>query len=213
MQKAKLFLLLLLLTGLSLPLRVKAQQAEIQQLLLNVEKLNQLKSILSDMKKGYTIISQGYGAIRDISQGSFTLHETFLDGLLAVSPAVKQYKRVADIISYQGRLTQEYRNAFYRFRQDGNFSPEELAYLASVYNTLLNESLRHLDELVLFLTAGELRMSDEERLQAIDRLFAETEDKLVFLRHFNRQTTLLAVQRAHERQDLRTLQQLYQVSP
>lgn len=32
---------------------VRAQSQEAQQLLLNVEKLSQLKNILADMKKGY----------------------------------------------------------------------------------------------------------------------------------------------------------------
>ena len=79
----------------------KAQSQEAQQLLLNVEKLSQLKNILSDMKKGYQVISGGYNAIKDISQGNFSLHGIFLDGLMLVSPEVKKYRRVADIISYQ----------------------------------------------------------------------------------------------------------------
>ena len=35
-------------------------------------------------------------------QGNFNLHKAFLDGLMMVSPAVKKYKRVADIITLQG---------------------------------------------------------------------------------------------------------------
>ena len=33
-----------------------------QQLLLDIEKLTQMKSILSDMKTGYQIYQQGYGS-------------------------------------------------------------------------------------------------------------------------------------------------------
>lgn len=209
MHKTTFLLTFLLATFLALPPRARAQTEEIQQLLLNVEKLNQLKSILSDMKSGYDIISQGYGAIKDISEGSFHLHEAFLDGLLAVNPTVQHYKRVAEIIALQQRIAREYQAAFSRFRLDGNFSPSELDYLARVYAHLFEESLRHLDELVLILTAGELRMSDDERLSAIDRIFTGTADKLAFLRHFNRQATLLAIQRAKERHDIRTLQDLY----
>ena len=36
---------------------------------------------LKDMKEGYEIVSKGYSTIRDISKGSFNLHEAFLDGL------------------------------------------------------------------------------------------------------------------------------------
>ena len=48
--------------------QVMAQSTEIQQLLLNVEKLAQLKKILSNMKKGYEIVSNGYNTIKDISK-------------------------------------------------------------------------------------------------------------------------------------------------
>src|SRR5438552_2102449 len=88
-----------------------AQSYETQQLLLDVQKLAQLKQILKDMKTGYEIVSKGYSSIRDISQGNFNLHQVFLDGLLQVSPVVKNYKRVADIVSYQLRMVKEYKAA------------------------------------------------------------------------------------------------------
>lgn len=202
-------LLFLLATPVLLPLRTQAQTAEVQQLLLNVEKLSQLKSILSDMKKGYDILHKGYGTVRAISQGSFHLHETFLDGLLAVNPQLQQYHRVADILHAQQQLVREYQQAYRLFREEGGFSPEELTYLAAVYARLLEESTRHLDQLALVLTAGTLRMGDAERLAAIDRLHADAQDKLLFLRQFNRQTSLMALQRAQERRGLDALQQLY----
>ena len=59
--------------------QVVAQSTEIQQLLLNVEKLAQLKKILSNMKKGYEIVSNGYNTIKDISKGNFNLHDAFLE--------------------------------------------------------------------------------------------------------------------------------------
>ncbi|WP_090706589.1 hypothetical protein [Daejeonella rubra] len=188
----------------------RAQSTEIQQLLLNYEKLNQLKNILSDMKKGYKIVSKGYTAIKDISQGNFNLHEAFIDGLMAVNPAIKNYKRVVDIISYQKNIVREYKSAFIRFKQNGSFSPDEIEYLGEIYGQLFNKSIQNLDELATVITSSKLSMSDDERLQAIDRIFADTEDKLQFLRDFNKQANLLAIQRSREKQDVATMQQLYQ---
>ncbi|HEX7358342.1 MAG TPA: hypothetical protein VF270_11585, partial [Ignavibacteriaceae bacterium] len=88
---------ILILFGINLT--SQAQSNEIQQLLLNVEKLTQLKSILSDMKKGYQIVSKGYNSVKQITEGNFSLHDAFLSRLIAVNPAIKNYKRVADIIS------------------------------------------------------------------------------------------------------------------
>lgn len=192
--------------------KVSAQAAEIQQLLLNVEKLSQFRQILSDMKKGYQILEGGYNTIKNISEGNFNLHKAFLDGLMQVSPTVRNYRRVADIIDYQIALVKEYRDAYDRFKRDDNFNPQELDYLGHVYNNLLKESLRNLDELATIITAGKARMSDDERLQAIDRIYADMEDKLMFLRHFNNNTTVLAVQRAKERNDVQALRKIYEIN-
>lgn len=189
-----------------------AQTDEIAQLLLNVEKLAQFEQILSDMKKGYEILSGGYNTIKDLSQGNFNLHKTFLDALMDVSPTVKNYKRVADIINYEVILIKEYKSAFNRFKRDTNFNEQELAYLGRVYKNLFKQSLDNLDNLVTIITANQLRMSDDERLGAIDRIFADMQDKLLFLRHFNNNTTVLALQRAKEKNDAGTMRLIYGIN-
>lgn len=203
--------LLLAFTGLPVQ-KASAQANEIAQLLLNVEKLNQFRKILKQMKQGYEILTGGYNTVIDIAHGNFKIHKAFLDGLLAVSPAVKNYKRVAGIVDYQIMLVKEYKAAFNRFRQDNHFSEEELAYISRIYNNLLKQSLRNLDELAGVVTAGKMRMSDDERLKAIDRIFESMEDKLMFLRDFNNNTNVLAVQRAKERSDVKTIQTIYGVN-
>ena len=204
----KKVIILLFLVMLTASMKLWAQGQEVQQLLLNVEKLAQLRQILSDMKKGYQIVSTGYTAIRDVSQGNFSLHQTYLDGLLQVSPAVRKYKKVADIINYQVMLVKEYKQAYSRFRQDGNFNPQELDYLGRVYGNLFQQSLDNLDALTRVMTAGQLRMSDDERLQAVDDIFLEMQDQLLFLRHFNNSIVLLAVQRVKERNDAATIRKI-----
>lgn len=193
--------------------RASAQSHEAQQLLLNVEKLSQFRQLLKDMKKGYEILTYGYNTVKDISQGNFSLHKTFLDGLLQVSPTVRNYRKVVGIVNYQITLVDEYRTAFGRFRNEGNFTPQEIQYLSSVYGRLLDNSLRNLDELATIITAGKARMSDDERLKEIDRIFAEMEDKILFLRNFNNNTSVLALQRAKERKDAQTVGKLHGINP
>lgn len=188
---------------------VKAQSNEAQQLLLNYEKLTQFKNILSEMKRGYDVISSGYNAIRDIANGNFSLHQTFLDGMLQVTPVVQSYGGVAGIISDQARIVSEYKGALSSFRKSGNFSSQELDYLARVYGKLLDNSLKNLDELMTVITTGSLRMSDDERLQAIDRISADVQDKLQFLRSFNNEASLLSLQRSREKNDIVHLRNLY----
>ncbi|PIF71254.1 hypothetical protein CLU99_2019 [Flavobacterium sp. 2] len=184
------------------PDKSKAQSAEIQQLILNIEKLSQFKKILSDMKKGYELLSGGYKTVKDMTEGNFSLHKTFLDALMQVSPAVRNYKRVGEIVEYQISIVKESRNGMNRFIKNGNFSGQEINYFEKVYGNLLNESLRNLDELTMVITADKLRMSDDERLKAVDDIYEQMQDKLLFLRNFNTMSNVLALQRAREKNDV-----------
>lgn len=208
----KKIIVLLIVLSTCTASKLRAQSEEVQQLLLNVEKLAQFKQILSDMKKGYQVISTGYSTIKNLSEGNFNLHKTFLDGLMMVSPSVRRYKRVADIIQNQIVIVKEYKNAFNRFKRDGNFNPDEILYIGDVYSNLFKQSLNDLDELAIIVTDNKVRMSDDERLQAIDRLFNNMQDKLLFLRHFNNNTTILAVQRAKEKNDAATMKKIYGIN-
>ncbi|KAA0993415.1 TerB family tellurite resistance protein [Dyadobacter aurulentus] len=190
--------LILFLLGMLLipPKRALAQTPEVTQLILNIQKLNQLRKILKELKAGYDILFKGYTTIKDISKGNFKLHEAFLDGLLEVSPAVKRYKRIAEIIDFQLKLVSEYRTAFGHFQSGKYFNKDELNYMEGVYARLINQSLKNLDALTMVVTAKKMRMSDDERLSAIDKIHEEMQDKLVFLRHFNSTAATLGLQRA-----------------
>ncbi len=198
----KILILTILITLLMIPVKSMGQSAEIQQLILNIEKLSQFKKILSDMKKGYELLSGGYKTVKDMTEGNFSLHKTFLDALMQVSPAVRNYKKVGEVVEYQISIVKESRNGMNRFIKSGNFSGQEINYFEKVYGNLLNQSLRNLDELTMVITADKLRMSDDERLKAVDDIYEQMQDKLLFLRNFNTTSNVLALQRAREKNDV-----------
>ena len=204
MKRIKMLIVLLLFSAIG----AKAQSSDLTQLILDIEKLTQLKGILTDMKEGYQIIDGGYNQVKSIASGNFNLHSTFLNGLLLVSPAVANYGKVADIVLKQGYIVTEYQRYYRQFKQSG-FNSGELAYMANVYTTLLQQSLQNLSKLADILAAGKLRMSDDERLRAIDRIDADTDDKLSFLRSFDQQAAVMAIQRQRELNNYSTLQKLY----
>lgn len=188
-----------------------SQSQEVQQLLLNIEKLTQLKSMLSDMKRGYQVISEGYSKVKNIAEGNFSLHEVFLDGLMMVSPEVKKYARVKDILTVQKAIASEATGALGRFRSSEHFTSAELGYLGEVYQRLLKNSVDQLDELAMVITSSKLRMNDEERLSAIDRIFGQAQDKLMFLRDFNTENSLLVLARKKEKASIKAVQELMKV--
>lgn len=182
---------------------------EIEQLTLDYQKLAQFKEILSDMYTAYTIISKGYDDIKNISAGNFNLHEAFLDALLAVSPVVRNYRKVTNIINNEVELVKEYKAAQKYFNSSGHFSAAELDYFNTMYSNLLNGSLRNLDELAMVITAGQMRMSDAERLAAIDRIDKDMTDKLSFLRVFNNSAAIQAGQRGIDQNNISAMKSLY----
>jgi hypothetical protein len=190
-------------------LRAQSVTQLLTQLSLDVQKLSELKTILNDMYKGYILIDKGYTDIKEIAQGNFNLHKAFLDGLLAISPAVSSYYKVAGIINTEISIVSEYKAAYQQWVSSGHFSPTELNYISQVYTGLFNQSLRNLDALIMVITAGRLRMSDAERLGAIDLVYSEATDQLGSLRSFDNSLSMQAAQRVKEQNDINSLKLLY----
>ncbi len=195
--------------GMAATIPVKAQGFDVEQLLLDIQKLTELKQILTDLKQGYQILDAGYTAVRDIAKGNFNLHQAFLDALLAVSPAVKDYKRVADIVNLEASMLGKYQAAWGQFQRSGRLTPGELSLLGQVYGNLFKEAAKGLTDLVNILTDGTMRASDAERMAAIDGIYAGMVEKAGFLDRVNNTTALLAIQRAGEEKDVGVLKSLY----
>ncbi len=60
----------------------------------------------------------------------------------------------------------------------------------------------------MVITAGELRMSDDERIQAIDRIYKAVVEQASFLKEFNSNTALLSLQRKAEGAEIKMSQVL-----
>jgi hypothetical protein len=203
-----IFFLVVMGFGLA-PVKVDAQAYELERLILDIEKLSQLKAVLTNLYKDYEVLETGYTAIKNISEGNFNLHKVFLDGLLAVSPTVRKYERIVDIIADQGKIVSEYKSAYNIFKLDKHFTPDDLVYLSNVYNNLVTKSEKNLEDLLNVITASKLRMNDAERLEAIDRIYADTHGELSFLRAFNDKTSVLALARTKQEQDIGSVKALY----
>jgi len=214
MKKHLTITIALFLTGIGLfnANPCQAQGQEMQQLILDIEKLTQMKAILKDMKTGYQIYQQGYGSISALSKGNFDLHNVYLTGLMSVSPAVRNYGRIAEILTMEASLISEYKRETSLFQQSGSFTVSELSYISDVYTRLVSETLDNLEELTNIITANKLRMSDADRIRAIDRIYGSSSDKLQFLRSFNNQGVSLSLQRSKDAADTQELKQLYGIN-
>src|SRR6202000_1935983 len=170
----------------------------IQQLSLDYQKLAEDKKMLNDMYVAYKDISKGYENVRSIAEGNFNLHKAFLNALFLVSPSVQRYYKVTRIINNEAELVKEYTVAKSGFQSGSHGTAAELTYFSDLYVNLLNSSLTNLTELTMVLTPGQLRMSDGERLAAIDGIDDNMDLQLQFLRQSNNYAAILAGQRGIE---------------
>jgi len=205
--------ILVLMVGMSI---VSVSQSRAQsifqlteQLALDYEKLSELKSILQEMYDAYKIVDKGLSDVKGIVNGNFNLHKAFLDGLMAVSPAVKNYSRVADILQAEYTIVAEYKSGYARFKASGRFTGDELTYIGNVYSNLVGRSTEYVNQLLTIITSNQLRMGDAERLAGIDRVHKGIMGDVGFLRRFNDATSLQDIQRAQANADLGVLNSLY----
>lgn len=154
------------------------------------------------VSKGYSIAKNGLNTIKDIKHGDFNLHNNYFISLATVSPRVKRYKKVAEIIAIQISIAKQSGKAIKNFRGNQHFTSAEINYLQSVFSNLLAECSKNLDELFNLITNGNLQMKDDERILAIDKLYADMQDKQQFARSFCNSAAGLFVQRSNEANDI-----------
>lgn len=168
-----------------------------------------LKVYFGYVKKGYDIASKGLNTIRNIKNGDFNLHKDFFGSLKAVNPKIRNYGKVADIISFQLRIIKESRLTVAGVREAGQFTAEEMDYCKKVFDNLLNETLKTIDELFILITSGKLEMKDDERLKRIDALYADIQDKYAFTASFSEEMALLSVHRMRDQYEIDLSQKLF----
>ncbi|MDN3548971.1 conjugal transfer protein TraI [Mucilaginibacter aquaedulcis] len=139
------------------------------------------------------------------------LYAGYYRELSEVRPLIADYEEVKTIITRQEQLVAEYRRASGMFSRDRHFSQAELRYMETIYQGILQESLRDLDQVLTAVSAYSTQMNDAERLQRIRETSQAMQVSLDHLRQFNRQTAALSLRRAKDVQDRQQVKQFYSI--
>jgi len=137
------------------------------------------------------------------------LYQTFYDELWKVKSAISYYKRGKEIIQKQIDLVAEYKRAYSLFKKDSHFTPAEIAYMGDVYNGILAESIKNLDQLQLVLSAFSVQMDDAKRLEIMENAADKIEENSTDLKRFNNSNVILSLQRAKDEIELKQIEILY----
>ena len=147
--------------------------------------------------------------ISDWMEKQRTLYKDYFDELQKVKSIIFYYSRIKEITAEQIQLVHEYKHAFGLFKQDKNFTAEELSYMGSVYTGILDESVKNIDQVFLVVSSFTTQMTDAKRLEIINAAADQIDINYNDLKAFNQQTILLSLQRAKAQNDVDVIKKLY----
>ena len=147
--------------------------------------------------------------IGDWAKKQKDLYGNYFEELWKVKNTLRTYQVVKDIVAQQFLIVQEYTRVFNLSKKDKNFTVAELDFIQKVYNGILEESLKNINQVQLVITAFSTQMTDAKRLEIIHDAADNMETNLADLRQFNQQNIRVSLQRAKERNDINVVKQLY----
>lgn len=150
--------------------------------------------------------------LREISEWTEKQKEQYrkyYEELGKVKALITYYQRIRDVAEKQARMVQEYNRSWQLIQQDENFTAEEVEYMAKVYNGILGESLKNIDQITLIVQSFATTMSDAKRLQLINGAADQIDANYDDLRRFNRQNILLSLQRSKTKKEAESVKKLY----
>ena len=180
---------------------IQAQAKQREELL---KQIAAFKVYIGYAQKGYSIAKKGLNVIGDFKRGELDLHLDYFNSLKAINPNIKNYTRVAKIISLQVKILKSYNHTMRFVTQNDLFHGDEVAYVKRVLDRLLKDCDTTVDELTVVLTQGELELKDDERLERIDALYQTMLENNNFCQDFSNQTRMLGFSRSSESKDVKT---------
>lgn len=192
---------LILIPFLLFFLKSNSQEYEATVLVLNWEKMEEIRKTITQVREAYQILETGYNKIKGVADGDFKLHDAFIQGLKEVNPAIKNYFKVADIIKYQKTLISSYKNLYKKVSKTDNFSLKETEILKIAAENMIKESWNNLDDLIMVITASNLSMEDSDRIKIIDRIHNDITNQLKFIKTLDQKITSISIHRDQEKRN------------
>lgn len=169
-----------------------------------IKQIAALKIYLKAVKKGYSIAKEGLSTIGDIKDGDLNLHTEYFNSLEKVNPEIAGHEKVKDMISMQTEVLKTYRHFYSQIEESGAFNSDEVEYVYRVYQRLLEDCATTIEELITITTSGKFEMKDNERLERIDALYLDMQDKCTFAQNFGNGTLIMAEGRLQEKNSIET---------
>ncbi|MET4083910.1 hypothetical protein ABIB40_003883 [Pedobacter sp. UYP30] len=173
-----------------------------------IEQIAALQIYAGYVKKGYSIASQGVNTIKDIKNGEFGLHSTFINGLKTVSPVIRNSSKVVEIINFQLEISK----ALNSLKSNEWLSATNQSYIRKVKDKVMEDCAEDLEDLLLVITSGKVAMKEVERLERLEKVYNSMRNKAEFTQSFCSQVGLLIRQKENSQRSIDQLKKQYGIA-
>lgn len=173
-----------------------------------IQQIMALKTFLTYAKQGYKIVSSGLRTVNRIKNGDFTLQDLQFDHLQQVSPAVSRYAALSGLVVTQANLILSCKKLLREIGQQHILTKEEQDFCKRSVAMFMNECKQYVDELIQLLTAYEIELKDDERINRLGQLKQNTIRLEASVRSLSEEMRLLIRNRINEQRSVQHSKQL-----
>ncbi|RKR08151.1 hypothetical protein C8C83_5386 [Flavobacterium sp. 90] len=187
--------------------QMTGQAKQRKELLLQIAAL---KVYIDYAKKGYSAVSKGLNFIGDVKKGEVSLHGDYFSSLLKVNPKVRNYYKIAEIISMQVKIIKVSSKTIKTLNAADLFHGTELDYVERSLKRLLENCNDTLDHLLLVIADSKMELNDDQRIERIDGLHKSMLEDYNLCISFSREAGLLSLSKAKHLKEAEQLSVMYQ---
>lgn len=183
---------------------VKQKETQIRYL---AEQIASLKMYGEVINKGYDIAHAGLKNIFGIKDDDYKEHAAYFLSLWKVKADIKNYSKALSIYKMYSDIKARYE--LINSSVKSFLAEKEIAYINNVFASLISGAGDLVDELGLVISDSELELKDDERVQRIDKIYLQMQDRYEFCQSFLGEIKLLVINRLREKNQLDKVSSLY----
>lgn len=184
------------------------RQAKTQKKYL-LEQIAAYQTYLSYLNTGYNVIKNRNNLIGLLKQADMDQHQDKYERLKRASPAVRNDPKVLAIIDLGKAIIPIANKTSIQAAQAALLQPAEAAYIKKVFDGLLAQCERVLDELSYLVTDGKIALTDAQRMDRISQLYVDMQVKYTFAYAFSREARILNLTRKRTQTAVKVQKNIY----
>lgn len=166
------------------------------------EQIAQLKIYLQLTKQGYKIAKEGLGAIHQIKKGELNLHKDRFDSLRIVKSGITSFPRLQQITDLHGSINEICERLPSQIAGCESIDPAVKKQMLAGLKALYDDSQVLIGRLFMVIRDDQLSMTDDERIQQVEKLGQHFEENYLFAQNLRRDLGMVCQAARQELEDI-----------